>query len=266
MPTNNALHAVLNVAKDLPAQEVILGASNMYSAEEQLDQIALYWINLHHGEPQGVTVHIVSADRAVTFDLHGGNRIPRAADRQAKTVADLRAAGIGIRRVLLVHDGTLGSHDVFEWMLTMIAADVHLDLVPVAPADIHQTNGLSNLERDRRQAEHLNRKLKVLHSRPQSAADIVRAAHEGNYNLLVLANTEESRASGNGGMEGDWASYVLQHSPCGVFMASDHWCPRRLWRKHIGGKQHACGGPTYVTLTQVLKISLIRKSMATLGL
>ena len=128
----------------------------------------------------------------------------------------------------MAHDGSLASHDVFEWLLTMLVADVELDLIPVAPADIHQTNGLSNLERDQRQAEHLNRKLKVLHSRPQSAADIVRAAREGNYNLLVLANTEESRASGNGGMEGDWASYVLQHSPCGVFIASLPLVPKEV--------------------------------------
>ena len=52
VPTNNALHAVLNTAKDLPCQEVLVGASNKYTAEEQLDQIAFYWINLHGGTPQ----------------------------------------------------------------------------------------------------------------------------------------------------------------------------------------------------------------------
>ena len=68
VPTNNALHAVLNIAKDLPANEVVVGASNKYTAEEQLDQIAFYWINIHRGEPQGLTVHVVSADRDLTFD------------------------------------------------------------------------------------------------------------------------------------------------------------------------------------------------------
>ena len=69
-------------AKDIGAQEVMLGASNKYTAEEQLDQIALYWISLNEGHPQGLTVHIVSADRDVSFDLEGGNRIPRAAERR----------------------------------------------------------------------------------------------------------------------------------------------------------------------------------------
>ena len=70
--------------------------------------------------PQGLTVHVVSQDRDLTFDLDGGNRIPKAAERQARSVAELRAAGIGVRRMLLVHDGTRASSDVFEWLLTMV--------------------------------------------------------------------------------------------------------------------------------------------------
>ena len=46
VPTNNPLHAVLNTAKDLDVQELIVGASNKYTADEQLDQIAFYWINV----------------------------------------------------------------------------------------------------------------------------------------------------------------------------------------------------------------------------
>ena len=76
VPTNNPLNAVLMTAKDIQAQEVMIGASNKFTAEEQLDQIALYWINLNEGVASGLTVHIVSADRDVSFDLDGGNRIP----------------------------------------------------------------------------------------------------------------------------------------------------------------------------------------------
>ena len=76
MPTNNPLHAVLKTAKDLQAQELIMGASNKYTADEQLDQIAFYWINLHDGQPAPLTVRILSRDRDVYLDLAGGNRIP----------------------------------------------------------------------------------------------------------------------------------------------------------------------------------------------
>ena len=131
VPTNNALHAVLNAAKDLPAQEVILGASNKYTAEEQLDQIAFYWINLHGGEPQGLTVHIVSRTATSRSTWTAATASRKSASGRRRSVADLRAAGIGVRRVLLVHDGTPDSHDVFEWLLTMVAPEVHLDLVPV---------------------------------------------------------------------------------------------------------------------------------------
>jgi len=227
VPTNNALHAVLNVAKDLPAQEVILGASNVYSAEEQLDQIALYWINLHHGEPHGVTVHIVSADRSVTFDLHGGNRIPRVADRQAKTVADLRAAGIGIRRVLLVHDGTPGSHDVFDWMITMIAPDVQLDLVPVAAAEIVSRNGHDPVQLDQQHAAQLGRSVQLLAEKPQTGPDIVRLAREGNYDVLVLPWPDAAWTPATAAAD-DWVNYVRQYAPCSVFLAAHPVIPREV--------------------------------------
>ncbi len=52
VPTNNPLYAVVQTARDLEVQELILGASNKYTADEQLEQIAFYWINLHGGQPR----------------------------------------------------------------------------------------------------------------------------------------------------------------------------------------------------------------------
>ena len=49
MPTNNPLFAVVNTAKILEAQELIMGASNKYTADEQLEQIAFYWMNVCDG-------------------------------------------------------------------------------------------------------------------------------------------------------------------------------------------------------------------------
>ncbi len=51
LPTNNPLFAVINTAKDLKAQELVMGASNKYTADEQLEQIAFYWISMHGGQP-----------------------------------------------------------------------------------------------------------------------------------------------------------------------------------------------------------------------
>ncbi len=205
----------------------MLGASNKFTAEEQLDQLALYWISLNGGEPRGLTVHIISADRDVTFDLDGGNRIPKAAERLARSVDELRAAGIGVRKVLMAHDGTLTSHDVFEWLLTMLAPDVDLDLVPVPPLGAHLTNGHEAISQDQHQAEQLGRQLKVLDTEPRTGPDIVRFAREGNYNVIVLPWAEESRTP-LGPVECDWAAYVLQNSPCSVFMASHPVVPKEV--------------------------------------
>ena len=50
MPTNNPLFAVINTAKLLGAQELILGASNKFTADEQLEQLAFYWMNVDEGQ------------------------------------------------------------------------------------------------------------------------------------------------------------------------------------------------------------------------
>jgi amino acid transporter/nucleotide-binding universal stress UspA family protein len=227
VPTNNSLYAVLNTAKDLPCQEILVGASNKYTAEEQLDQIAFYWINLHGGMPQGLTVHVVSQDRDVTFDLDGGNRIPKAAERQARSVAELRAAGLGVRRVLLVHDGTRISSDVFEWLLTMISTGVELDVVRALPLEPTLINGHNALDKDRQWAERLGRPLKVLADEPQTGGEIVRMSREGNYDAIVLPAAAASWAP-SGAAPDDWMSFVLHHAPCSVFIAVHPTIPREV--------------------------------------
>jgi hypothetical protein len=226
LPTNNALYAVLGVAKDLPAQEIVLGASNKYTVEQQLDQVALYWISLHGGTPPGLTVHIVGADRTVSFDLEGGNRIPKAAERRARSVADLRAAGVGVSRVVLAHDGSRVSRDVFEWLFTMLAADVDLDIVPVPAEEPATGEGRDAVEADQQRAEQLGRTLKVLATEPQSGPDIVRLASEGRYDAIVLPAPAEAAASGMA--TDDWRNYVLQNAGCGVFIATHPAIPREI--------------------------------------
>jgi amino acid transporter len=221
VPTNNALHAVLKTAMDLPAQEVVIGASNKYTAEEQLDQLALYWIHLHQGEPHGLTVHIVSADRDLTFDLHDGNRIPTAAERQAKSAADLRAAGIGVTRVLMAHDGTAASHDIFEWLLTMLASDVTLDAATAPPLEPAYNGDSDGVQKDQQRASQLGRAVKLLASTPQTPAEFVRLAAAGDYDLIVLPwpGAEEAEK---------WIDEVRQNAPCNVFLAAHALIPREV--------------------------------------
>ena len=120
MPTNNPLFAVINTAKMLGAQELILGASNKFTADEQLEQLAFYWMNVDEGKMTPLTIRILSRQRDVYLDLGGGNRIPKISERKARSVEELRSAGIGVSRAMLVHFGTADSSDLFKAVLTML--------------------------------------------------------------------------------------------------------------------------------------------------
>jgi amino acid transporter/nucleotide-binding universal stress UspA family protein len=225
VPTNNPLHAVLNTAKDLPAQEVLVGASNKYTAEEQLDQIAFYWIHLHAGTPRGLTVHVVSQDRIVSVDLEGGNRIPKSAERRARSVAELREAGIGIQRVLLVHDSTQASSDVFEWLLTMLSGSVQLDVVRASALSPTGGSSLDTLVRDQQWADQLGRSLNVVAADLKTGSEIVDISRQGNYDAIVLPALSAS-STPFGTATSDWPIYILQHASCSVFIAVHPAIPR----------------------------------------
>ena len=97
VPTNNPLHAILKLAQELNAQEVILGASNKYAADVQLEQIALYWMNLHEGEPLILSARLAPG-RSVPRLILGGSTLDGMQHLEA--VADGPAvadSGVAIR-------------------------------------------------------------------------------------------------------------------------------------------------------------------------
>src|SRR5262249_27731868 len=155
VPTNNPLHAVIRTAKDLGAQELVMGASNKYTADEQLEQIGFYWISLHDGEAPPLLVRILGRDRDVYLDLNGGSRIPKISERKARSVAELRAAGVGVERVLMVHDGTQASRDLFQAVLTLMDPQVPLTLVPVGLPELTPANGWETLQPEQDRARQL---------------------------------------------------------------------------------------------------------------
>ncbi|MFO0965765.1 MAG: amino acid permease [Gemmataceae bacterium] len=222
VPTNNPLHAVLQTAKDIGAQEVVLGASNKFSAEEQIDQIGFYWINLFQTTPPGLTVRILSRDRDVTFDIAGGNRIPKISERQARSVEELRAAGVGIDRVLLAHDGSRASSDLFRSVLTMLDPQVLLDLVKVpgeGPSDG------SAVGQDQEQARKLGRDLSIHDANGDPGPTLVRLAREGQFDLIILPESGEKT-----GAE-DWRRYVVSHAHCLVLLGAQPAIPREVEEK-----------------------------------
>jgi nucleotide-binding universal stress UspA family protein len=227
IPTNNPLHAVLKTAQDIQAQEVVVGASNKFTAEEQLDQIGFYWISLHHGRPPGLTVRILSRDRDVTFDLEGGNRIPKISERRARSVAELRAAGVGIDRVLLAHDGSRASSDRFQSVLTMLDPEVVLDVVAVPPEGEGPPEGRGTLGEDQERARHLGRDVRAHSPDGELGGEVVRLAREGRYDFIILPLPEDHRVPRTGAGP-HWTGYVLSHAHCPVCLMAQPVIPREV--------------------------------------
>lgn len=218
VPTNNPLHAVLRTASDLRAQEVILGASNKYTAEDQLDQVALYWMSIHGGAPEPLTVRIVSRNRDLYFDLSGGNRIPRISERQARNVAELRAAGVGVDRVLFVHDGSAEGHDLFQAMLTTLDPQVSLAVVPL-PADQRNPEDEHDMcQEDIDFAMNIKREIQTLQVTGELGLGIIDAAARDKVDLIVLLSDREHMPQSMAA-DGSWMDYVIQHAGCLVFLA-----------------------------------------------
>jgi amino acid transporter/nucleotide-binding universal stress UspA family protein len=210
--TNNPLHTILQTVRDLQAQEVVVGGSNKFLADEQMEQIAFFWITINGGETKPLTVRILSRDRDVYFDLGGGSRIPKLSERKARSVEDLRAAGIGVDRVLLVHEGTMADNDLFQAVLTMLDPQVTLTVVPVKEEPeltrhIHE------------QSEQLKRRIDTFSVNGDPGPALVKLAKEDHYDLIVLGLPQEAPPDERLKLP-RWADHVLQHAHCRVFLAS----------------------------------------------
>jgi amino acid transporter len=227
VPTNNPLYAVMRTASDLKVQELILGLSNKFTADEQLDQIAFYWINLHDGKPPPLTVRILGKNRAVDLDLEGGSRIPKISDRQARSVADLRAAGVGVNRVLLTHDGSPESSDLFKSVLTLLDPDVALDVVTVT-ADGRPINGNGVIHHDQERAKQLGREVHVRQAVAGDAAELVKLAQEGQYDLIILGLPKERLSDKGPPWKNGYADYVLSHAHCLVCLVAQPLVPTEV--------------------------------------
>jgi hypothetical protein len=228
VPTNNPTYAVACAAKDLEVQELTVGLSNIYTADDQLDQLALYWISLHDGQTVPLTIRVVSRERDAHLDLAGGFRIPRLSDRQARSVAELRASGVGASRVLFVHDNTRTSHDIFESVLTLLDTHVILDILSTCS---NSNDGPSHNDQiahqDQGWAKGVNREIKLTTIGVDCGPETVRLARQGNYDVIVLPLPTD-RAIDKSEPWPSWISYVVTHAHCQVFLAAQPAVPMEV--------------------------------------
>lgn len=193
--TNNPLYAVIQAARDLQVQELILGVSNVYTADEQIEQLAFYWISIHGGQCQPLTIRLLSPSRDLSFDMAGGNRIPKIGERKARSVAELRAAGIGVGHVLLVHDDTSTSSDLFAAAITMLDPQVALTIVPVA-SGASGTMGPSWLQRDLLRAGRLRREVEVCRlDQGDPTQRLLQVVRQIESDLVILGRPEKTEQS-----------------------------------------------------------------------
>lgn len=226
VPTNNPLYAVMNTAKSLAAQELVVGASNKYTAEEHLDQMAFYWISLHGGEQAPLSIRVLSRTWDVNYDIGGGNRIPKISERKARSVAELRAAGVGVRRVLMVHENTPHASDLFETVLTMLDPDVVLDLASTtaahAAANAVRGNGagddvrsiaVARVVQDIERAAKIGREVTVYPLGSDLGPELVQLAIDRDYDVIVLdaASPDESPDAHR-----SWHDYISARAHCSV--------------------------------------------------
>jgi amino acid transporter len=223
--TNNPVYALLRTARDLNVQELVIGASNKFTADEQLDQIALLWINLHDGHIAPLTVRILSKDRDLHFDLGGGNRIPRAGESKARSIAELRQAGVGADRVLLVQEDSRSGLDVFQSILTTLDPEVVLRILVLPPDE--EIASADALHAIKEQAKQVGRTVTVQALAGPRGADIVQQAKDGGFDLMILPLPDEM-ARGKLFALPAWIQFVLQNAPCRVLLVVNPVLPTDL--------------------------------------
>ncbi len=155
VPTNEPFFAMTRTAKTIGAQELIMGPSNKYRAEDQLDQVALYWLNVCGTKPEPLSIRVLGTDRDVRLDIAGGSQIPKpgaAAAATARILAELRKSWHGVERLLLAYDGSPLSADFLDTVMSFLDPAIEVTLIDVAE-DGSSEEGLEPSEEARQMVE-----------------------------------------------------------------------------------------------------------------
>jgi amino acid transporter/nucleotide-binding universal stress UspA family protein len=216
IPTNKPLFAILKTAADLKIHELVVGGSNIYTADEQMEQMSFYWITLHHGQMAPLTVKILTRDREVQFDLGGGNRIPKPGEVQARSVAELRDAGVGIGRVLIVLNDSPEGLDSFQSLLTMID--------PQVPMSVAIVGDRGFADKMKNQAEQVERKVAFFALEEPKADALARRATADQADLLVIPLGEVHPQDAQLPLP-EWVADVVRKSPCPVALTTTPFVP-----------------------------------------
>ncbi len=219
MPTNEPIYALTRTARDLGVQELILGLSNKHSPDDQLDQVALYWLNVCEAKPLPLTIRVMGQGRDVRLDVGGGSQIPHASDRgglSAKTLADLRGSWRGVSKLLLAYDGSALGADFLDTVLSFLHPAVAVTLIDVAE-DVPTDAAREVIRRGVERAGELGRSVESIVVPGDPGPAIVKAAQDGKFDAIFLSLRGEYRRHDTT-MVAPTTRHVLQFAPCRVIL------------------------------------------------
>ncbi|MFO0956461.1 MAG: amino acid permease [Isosphaeraceae bacterium] len=227
VPTNEPFFAMAQTARMIGAQELFMGASNKFSPDDQLDMIALYWMNVCKGDPQPMTLRVLGRGRDVRLDIAGGSQVPRPGQLNAEAVrmlAELRASWHGVGKLLLAYDGSPLSADFLDTVLSFLDPAVSVTLIDVIE-DTDRDGDLVEEEATVREvvrrgidrARELGREVAHLEARGQAGQEIVRAAVAGKFDAIFMSLRGVYRRGDTSALAPN-TRYVLENAPCRVIL------------------------------------------------
>ena len=222
VPTNGPMFALARTAHTIGAQELIMGASNKFDPDVQLDQLALYWINLSQGPPPPLTVRVLSKDRDVKLDIAGGSQIPRVGERSAEAVrsmAELRSSWHGIGKLLLAYDGSSLSADFLDTVLSFLDEGIAVTLIDICEDNVTdgESRALEVVRKGVERALEVGRAVDSVVLRGEPGPVLVKIALEGKYDAIFMSLRGEYRALDTIVLATN-TRYVLQNAPCRVIL------------------------------------------------
>jgi amino acid transporter/nucleotide-binding universal stress UspA family protein len=227
VPTNEPFFAMTRTAKTVGAQELIMGQSNKFRPEDQLDQVALYWLNVCGTKPEPLSIRVLAKDRDVRLDIAGGSQIPKIGVMPAETahlLSELRKSWHGVERLLLAYDGSPLSADFLDTVVSFLDPAIAVTLLDVAE-DASPGNGDHNtieeaklvVERGAERARALGRDVEWRVARGEAGPEIVRLAIEGKFDAIFMSLRGVYRRGDTTAFASN-TRYVLEHAPCRVIL------------------------------------------------
>ncbi len=226
VPTNEPFFAVAQTAKTVGAQELIMGVSNKYRPEDQLDQLALYWLNVCGAKPEPLSIRVLGENRDVRLDIAGGSQIPKpgvAAAEAARLLLELRKGWHGVEKLLMAYDGSPLSADFLDTVMSFLDPAVMVTLINVAEDD--KADGSDNdleeacrvIKRGVERARELGRIVDSTVAAGEAGPQIVRAAVDGQFDAVFMSLRGVYRRGDTTAFASN-TRYVLENAPCRVIL------------------------------------------------